>query len=181
VDGDGTLKFKVRVVSGGNVDVLIADGPPSGFSFYYEGYLFTNEGSLEEEFPMQDETAYLVVDNSNDIGVHTVGDVSVKVEYELTGQGWALLLGLLIPIIFIVLIILRVALRFAAGRTRTTTVDYEVENIYVDHQGRQVGSSMAMPAAAATAPTESQWCPGCGAEMRWDPSQGRSICPYCRI
>ena len=180
VEGSGKLEFRVEVLSGGAVDVLVTDGPPSFMTLYYEGYKFTNEMVVEEKFTMQGEPAYLVVDNSDSVGVSPQGDVTVKVKWELTGQAWSLLIGILIPIIFVVLIVMRFALRYASRKSRTTNVDYQVENVYVDQQGRQIGSSMAMPAAAASAPTEPQWCPGCGAEMRWDPSQGRSICPYCR-
>jgi hypothetical protein len=180
VEGSGTLEFRVEVLSGGTVDVLITDDAPFGMVFYYEDHKYTNKRLVEDEFPMQDSSEYLVIDNSNEIGVHTTGDVTVKVKFELTGQAASLLLGLLLPIIVLVLVVLGIVVR--RSRMSSTRADNQVETVYVDESGRRIGSSMEPPPAAAmAAPSESQWCPGCGAEMRWDPSVGRAVCPYCRL
>ncbi len=181
VEGSGTLEFRVEVITGGAVDVLITDDAPFGMVFYYEDHKYTNKRLVEDEFPMQDSSEYLVIDNSDEIGVHTTGDVTVKVKFELTGQAAALLLGLLVPIIILILVVLGFVVR-RRSRLSSTRADYQVETVYVDESGRRIGSSMEPPpAAAVAAPTESQWCPGCGAEMRWDPSVGRPVCPYCRL
>jgi hypothetical protein len=176
VTGAGTLKFKVDVVSGGSVDVIITDGAPTGLVWYYEDYIFTNEMHVDESFPMQEDSAFLVVDNSNEIGAHPQGDVTVDVDWELTGAAMAMFLGILIPIIIILIIVISIVVRLR--RKKTTRVEYVTEDVYVDQHGRQIGVE-PMGGAPVAPPTEPQWCPGCGAEMRWDAYQSRSVCAYC--
>jgi hypothetical protein len=180
VEGDGTLEFKVKVTSGGSVDVLVTDGAPVGFVFYYEDHDYIAVTSVDEEFPMGSEgTVYLVVDNSNDIGVDTQGPVTVDVQWELTGQAVAFLLAVMLPIIFAVLIIVGVVLRFRRGRAAYVQTDTVVEDVYLDQRGAVVAVSSG-PAAAAGPPSEPEWCAGCGAEKQWDQYQGRMLCPYCK-
>jgi hypothetical protein len=184
VSGDGTLEFKVKVVSGGSVDVLITDGIPVGFVFYYEDYDFIARTYVDEEFPMGSEgTVYLVVDNSNDIGVDATGPVTVDVEWELTGEAFAFLLAVIIPVIFLVLIVVGVIIRFKRGRAAYdrsySGTDTVMEDVYLNERGQVIGVSSGPPPAARP-PSEPQWCPGCGAEMRWDQRLGRMVCPYCQ-
>ena len=180
VSGQGTLEFTVEVVTGGPVDVLITDDVPTGMVFYYEGHDYIRTSSVKGKFPMGSEgTVYLVVDNSNDVGVDTTGDVTVDVEWELSGQTSAWLAGVLVPIIFLILIVAGLVITVRRRTSRPRYDDTVVEDVYVDERGQVLGVSSGPP-ARGRAPHEPQWCPSCGAEMQWDDYYGRSYCPHCR-
>ena len=177
----GKINIKVNVIEGGAVDVLITKDEPVGFVLYYEKW--TNIRNLEKTFNTGEDTeVYLLIDNSNKVGVDTVGEVRVHVEWEITGEAGGLLLSILIPMIIIIVVVVGIVVRIVGRGGRSTGPDEGViEDIYVDERGRPISSVVrhAEGPASGRGPREPQWCPDCGAQMRPDPRTGGVLCLQC--
>ncbi len=177
----GKIEFTVDVVEGGPVDVLITQDLPVGFVIFFEKW--ENVRNLDDSFSTGDDTeVYLLIDNTNEVGASSIGDVRVHVEWETTGEAAGWLLSVLVPIIIVIVIILSIVLRFASrGRSRGGTDEVIVEEVYVDEQGRPIARSerVQMEPSSRGGPVGTQWCPNCGAEMGPHPRTGRLFCQHC--
>ncbi len=177
IGGIGDIHFKVEVVAGGPVDVLVAkDRPGTSELRTYEGHRYFGVTSVDEIFDRdKEDTVYLVVDNSDDVGAHTQGDSRVHVEWEIVGELAAFLLRIVGPIV-VVLVALAIAI-VLYRRWRRVEEDpewYELEEVYVDARGRPI------PPPRTEAPGDREvWCPRCGSQMPLDPLTGRHTCPKC--
>lgn len=178
VGGQGDIAFSVNVVEGGNVDVYVCDSPPMlGSLEYIDGYDYVNVEYVEDSFPRDDDnTMFIVVDNGDDVGTASTGDVTVIVEWatekvpppedSIKVLPVALIVGFFVALIVVVLVL-------RTRRNPDLEPEVVVETIYLDERGRQV----APPAPTLSA--QDRWCPRCGSERRINPATGWPYCPSC--
>ena len=177
--GQGDIRFSVIVVEGGNVDVYVCDSPPTlGSLEYIDGYDYIDVEYVEDSFSRDDDnTMFIVVDNGDNVGVASTGDVTVTVAWTTEKisppeDPISILPAVLIVGFFVVLIIVVLVARVRRGRAMEPQVI--IENVYVDEQGRQVAAPRTPMMSA-----QDKWCPRCGSERRMNPATGRPYCPSC--
>jgi hypothetical protein len=179
VKGQGDFVFTVLVVNGSNVDVFICHSPPTlGNLRYLEGYDYIDVEYVEDSFPREDDdTMFIVVDNGDNVGVASTGDVEVLVEWETEkipppNENMPVLLKALGIAIVVALVIGILMVRVL--RRREEPVDVVVETVYVDERGRAVPP----PRSRGVSPKD-RWCPRCGSERMVSPRTGQPYCPNC--
>jgi hypothetical protein len=177
IGGIGDIHFKVEVVAGGPVDVLITKNKPDTSELrHYEGYRYLGVTSVDEIFDREKEDeVYLVVDNSDDVGAHTQGDARVHVEWELVGEFAAMLLRIVGPIVAIFVALAIAIVLYKRWRSVEEDPEWmELEEVYVDARGRPIP-----PPTTSVLEQKEAWCPRCGTQMRIDPLRGKYTCPKC--
>ncbi len=179
VDGQGVFVFSVLVLNGSNVDVFICQSPPTlGNLRYIEGYDYIDVESIQDNFPREDDDVmFIVVDNGDNVGVASTGDVQVLVEWEtekipspsdpLPVLLKAVGIGIVVALVLAILLV-RVL------RRREEPAEVIVETVYVDERGRAVPP----PRPRGLSPKD-RWCPRCGSERMVSPRTGQPYCPNC--
>lgn len=165
------IYYSVEVVSGGSVDVIAAkfayqDGE-LGY-FYLSGHRHINvreiDGTVSSHEDLDDFD--LFVDNSNDVGVGSTGDVTVNVIIEHRPSFPIWLLAIIAVVIFIVSVM---------GSMRRERAEEEA--------GESVQRDMAAlyeppPTSPSGAPADT-YCLDCGAQQAYDEATGALYCPRC--
>ena len=177
VRGQGAFTFSVLVVEGGHVDVYVCDSPPTlGTIQYVEGYDYVDVEYVEDSFPREDDNVmYVVVENGDNVGSASEGDVRVTVEWatekvDPPDDSMAVLPILLIVVFFVIVLVVAMVMRIA----RRPPPEVVVEDVYVDERGRRIAPPRAQALSAGD-----RWCPRCGSERLVDPATGRVYCPNC--
>jgi hypothetical protein len=177
---NGTLSFRVEVVAGGVVDVyLCVPRPPPVMPL--TRYSYESVGIVTGRLPHAPyTTVYLVIDNSDTIGMPPVSDVTVNVTWavqdvplSVAGNGgdsegsvaWAVVLVTAAA----VAIVAEVALyRKALGEDR-------VERAPKRGGGRVYEPAPLSPGGGVNI------CPSCRGVMRTDPISRTTYCPRCTL
>ena len=184
----GSIKYSVRVISGGPVDVYMAKyllPGPAGSISVIEGHSHEGVESVEDILEGADGSVYLVVENGDNIGTASSGDVTVYMSWESTVTATGVLGILLGVLVFISIVIFLVAAVVRSRKKRgamvpvgqriiTTSFDgstYIVEDTYVETDGDEDGD--------ASVRESGQYCPRCGAMMSLAPMTGAIWCPRC--
>jgi len=188
IDTNGqNVWYHVKVLSGGSVDVFMADMIyySTGTISYYPGHKHMAVSDVEDTLTGASGSVHLVVDNGDDIGIASFGDVTVLMEWELQTDYVGIVVGIIFLIILIVVIVAAVVVKRRKVQVTTVVEDefgrvvsYEVHD-EPNYQGNAVGSSTGTIAGAAPTATD-EYCPGCGRSKVYDPASRRTYCPACR-
>ncbi len=187
IDTNGkNLWYHVKVLSGGSVDVYMADTIQywTGTITVYPGHEHPGVRDIEDTLKGASGLVHLVVDNGDDLGVVSTGNVTVLMEWELETD----YIGLVLGVIFLIFIIIGIVASVVVKRRRvqvTTVVEDEFGRVlsYETHdeapnQGNAFGTPSGTVPGAMAAPTE-EYCPGCGRSKVFDPATRRTYCPHC--
>jgi len=166
-----SIYYSVEVVSGGNVDVIAAkfayqDGK-MGY-FYLPGHRHINvrqvDGKVGSSEDLDDFD--LFVDNTNDVGAASTGDVTVNViiEHKASFPLWILAIVAVIAFLF----------TFWSGVKRDQAKERDEDlarrEMATLHEPRPVATP-GIPAAT--------YCMDCGAQQAYDEASGALFCPRC--
>lgn len=191
IDTNGkNVWYHVEVLSGGSVDVYMADMIQyySGTISVYPGHEHVGVRDIEDTLKGASGSVHLVVDNGDDLGVASSGDVTVMMEWELETDYFGLVLGVIFLIIIIISIVASVVIKRRRVQVTTVVEDefgrvlsyetHEESPTYGGSTGGTVGYAQSGGNGGAAAPTE-EYCPGCGRSKIFDPATRRTYCPAC--
>jgi len=168
---DFRIRYTVKVIQGGNVDVYVsAFGRRNSESKLYiiDGHQHEDVNKIEGVVSPPDylTSFYLDVDNSNETGITSDGNVTVKVKienYEKYSTTW---LYRIWGLVFLLMVV---------GLMRSLSKDKDKEGTTGgDDETSQAPSSPGQ----ADYPTETV-CQGCGGEYLIDEESGWPYCPFC--
>lgn len=187
IDTNGqNVWYHVKVLSGGSVDVYMAESIQyySGTIIVYPGHEHPAVTDIEDTLTGASGLVHLVVDNGDDLGVVSTGDVSVMIEWELQTDYVGLAMGVIFLVIIIVVIVAAVVVKKRRVQVTTVVEDEHGRMLYYETheeaptQQNAFGSNTGTVAGAMAAPAE-EYCPGCGRSKVYDPVSRRNYCPHC--
>ncbi len=166
-----SIYYSVEVVSGGNVDVIAAkfayqDGK-MGY-FYLAGHRHLNvrqvDGKVGSSEDLDDFD--LFVDNTNDVGAASTGDVTVNViiEHKASFPLWILAIVAVIAFLF----------SAWAGMKRDQAKEQNEELA----RKEMAALTEPIPVASPGLPADT-FCMDCGGQQAYDEASGALYCPRC--
>lgn len=183
----GSIKYTVRVISGGPVDVYMAKWilPGAGGTMsVIEGHSHEGVENVEDVLEGADGSVYLVVENGDHIGTSSSGDVTVFMSWESTVTATGVL-GLILGVLVVISIVIFVIVAAVRSKRKGAMVpvghrvvaaspdgsSYVVEDTYIETDDNED--------VDASVRESGQYCPRCGAMMSLAPVTGAIWCPRC--